>query len=131
MTETGSPLSHTAIVARSLEIPAVMGIHDLSGITSGDLLIVNGTAASSFAIRTARHCANIGRKQSIRAARFAARDASIPPSQQDGIRISLGTNINFSEEAQSAAARTERSSSGCTARSLISSEREASLRRKT
>src|SRR5215471_7861869 len=43
VTETGSPLSHTAIVARSLGLPAVMGIQDLSGITSGDPLIVNGT----------------------------------------------------------------------------------------
>ena len=43
VTETGSPLSHTAIVARSLGLPAVMGVHDLSRIASGDMLIVNGT----------------------------------------------------------------------------------------
>src|SRR6185503_7359533 len=43
VTESGSPLSHTAIVARSLNLPAVMGIHDMSGIAPGDLLIVNGT----------------------------------------------------------------------------------------
>src|SRR6185503_11449951 len=42
VTETGSPLSHTSIVARSLGLPAVVGIHDLSGISSGDPLIVNG-----------------------------------------------------------------------------------------
>ena len=42
-TETGSPLSHTAIMARSLEIPAVMGAADLSHVSSGDLLIVDGT----------------------------------------------------------------------------------------
>src|SRR5438876_7122598 len=41
-TETGSPLSHTAIMARSLEIPAVMGASDLSHVSSGDLLIVDG-----------------------------------------------------------------------------------------
>src|SRR2546423_7270212 len=41
-TETGSPLSHTAIMARSLEIPAVMGASDLSEVSSGDLLIVDG-----------------------------------------------------------------------------------------
>src|SRR5262245_34613293 len=42
VTETGSPLSHTAIMARSLEIPAVMGVGDVSGISSGDFLIVDG-----------------------------------------------------------------------------------------
>src|SRR5947207_2943292 len=41
-TETGSPLSHTAIMARSLEIPAVMGAAELSEVSSGDLLIVDG-----------------------------------------------------------------------------------------
>src|SRR3989475_10583862 len=41
-TETGSPLSHTAIMARSLEIPAVMGAPALSDVSSGDLLVVDG-----------------------------------------------------------------------------------------
>ena len=42
VTETGSPLSHTAIMARSLEIPAVMGAEDLAGIEPGEFLIVDG-----------------------------------------------------------------------------------------
>src|SRR5262252_3247272 len=41
-TETGSPLSHTAIMARSLEIPAVVGAPELSEVGSGDVLIVDG-----------------------------------------------------------------------------------------
>src|SRR5437763_4411721 len=41
-TETGSPLSHTAIMARSLEIPAVVGAGELADVTSGDQLIVDG-----------------------------------------------------------------------------------------
>src|SRR5216117_541475 len=41
-TETGSPLSHTAIMARSLGIPAVMGAAELSEVSSGDQLIVGG-----------------------------------------------------------------------------------------
>src|SRR5467141_599172 len=41
-TETGSPLSHTAIMARSLEIPAVVGAPELSEVSSGDLLLVDG-----------------------------------------------------------------------------------------
>src|SRR5213083_1109524 len=40
-TETGSPLSHTAIMARSLGIPAVMGVPGLADISSGALLIVD------------------------------------------------------------------------------------------
>src|SRR3989441_9268849 len=41
-TETGSPLSHTAIMARSLEIPAVMGMPETADISSGDMVIVDG-----------------------------------------------------------------------------------------
>src|SRR6185503_1221259 len=41
-TETGSPLSHTAIMARSLEIPAIVGAPELSEVASGDPLIIDG-----------------------------------------------------------------------------------------
>src|SRR5215471_15227368 len=41
-TETGSPLSHTAIMARSLEIPAIVGAPELSEVMSGDVLVVDG-----------------------------------------------------------------------------------------
>src|SRR4051812_15644038 len=42
VTETGSSLSHTAIMARSLQIPAIMGIQELSEISSGAALVVDG-----------------------------------------------------------------------------------------
>jgi phosphoenolpyruvate-protein kinase (PTS system EI component) len=45
VTETGSPLSHTAIVARSLGIPAVMGVEDADEISSGDLHIPSSDIA--------------------------------------------------------------------------------------
>jgi phosphotransferase system enzyme I (PtsI) len=102
VTESGSPLSHTAIVARSLGLPAVMGIHDLSCISSGDVLIVNG--ARGFVIcnpdaSTLREYRQRLKQQRITHTRIAR---SVPATTQDGIRISLGTNINFSEEAQAA-----------------------------
>jgi phosphotransferase system enzyme I (PtsI) len=103
VTETGSPLSHTAIVARSLGLPAVMGVHDLSGISSGDKLIVNGTRG--FVIcdpdrATLREYRQKTKQQSSSRRRSADNQ---PCVTQDGIRISLGTNINFCEEAQTAA----------------------------
>jgi len=43
ITDLGSPISHTAIVARSVKIPAVMGLHSsIKYITDNDLLIVDG-----------------------------------------------------------------------------------------
>ena len=42
--DTGGQTSHTAILARSLDIPAVVGLHDISQrVKSGDYLIVDGT----------------------------------------------------------------------------------------
>ena len=43
VTALGSPMSHTAILARSLGIPAIVGIHDSSEfLRDGDLLLVDG-----------------------------------------------------------------------------------------
>ena len=43
VTETGGPLSHTAIMARSMDVPAVTGVSDvLPGLISGELIIVDG-----------------------------------------------------------------------------------------
>jgi phosphotransferase system enzyme I (PtsI) len=103
VTETGSPLSHTAIVARSLGLPAVMGIHDLSGISSGDQLIVNGTRG--FVICDPERATLKEYRQKTKQQRSALpRHSDAPCVTQDGVRISLGANINFCEESKAAAA---------------------------
>ena len=44
VTETGGRTSHSAIIARALEIPAVLSVEGAcTGIASGDMLIVDGT----------------------------------------------------------------------------------------
>ena len=44
VTEVGSRTSHTAILARALQLPAVVGVgKDLRQIGSGDLIVVDGT----------------------------------------------------------------------------------------
>lgn len=43
ITESGGPTSHTAIVARSLEIPAVVGLKDITQqVKKGDIAIMDG-----------------------------------------------------------------------------------------
>ncbi len=47
VTEFGSPMSHTAILARSLGIPAIVGIHNSSElIQDGELLLVDGNSGT-------------------------------------------------------------------------------------
>jgi phosphotransferase system enzyme I (PtsI) len=105
VTETGSPLSHTAIMARSLEIPAVMGAGDLSMISPGELLIVDGDAGlvvcSPDKNTIERYQPRL--KSNKRTPRRTA-VASAPTVSLDGVRISLGANINFREEVNTVVA---------------------------
>ncbi len=42
-TDIGSPTSHTAVMARALELPAVVGLHDISGrVKAGDQVLIDG-----------------------------------------------------------------------------------------
>src|SRR6516162_6744586 len=105
-TETGSPLSHTAIMARSLEIPAVVGAPELADVSSGDMLIVDGERGVIIASPSDETLASYkardreGKKLKTK----SAAAASSPAVTEDGTRISLGANINFSEEVRSAIA---------------------------
>jgi phosphoenolpyruvate-protein phosphotransferase (PTS system enzyme I) len=105
-TETGSPLSHTAIMARSLEIPAVMGAADLSHVMSGDLLIVDGNRGLVIASPSEETLEEYRKRdrdeKKLRTTKKSAASASGPCLTEDHVRISLGANINFSEEVKAA-----------------------------
>jgi phosphotransferase system enzyme I (PtsI) len=101
ITETGSPLSHTAIMARSLEIPAVMGAGDLSGILPGEILILDGDSGAAIC-DPSKETLEQYRPRLKNMKRPARRTAAVsaPALTMDGVRISLGANINFREEVQ-------------------------------
>ena len=103
-TETGSPLSHTAIMARSLEIPAVMGAAELSEVSSGDQLIVDGERGVVICSPSEETLAEYrSRDRDVRKLKKKNGGmASAPPVTEDGVQISLGANINFSEEVRGA-----------------------------
>jgi len=105
-TETGSPLSHTAIMARSLEIPAVMGVAALPEISSGDLLIVDGDRGVVICSPSEETQAEYKSRDrdGRRIKKLAGASASAPSVTEDGASVSLGANINFSEEVRSAIA---------------------------
>src|SRR6266487_1601405 len=45
-TDAGSRTYHTAILARSLDVPAIVGLHDASQhVQPGDLVVLDGTAS--------------------------------------------------------------------------------------
>ena len=103
-TETGSPLSHTAIMARSLEIPAIVGAPELAEVASGDFLIVDGErgiviwSPSDETLTEYKNRDRDGKKLKKK----VGASVSAPAVTEDAVKVSLGANINFSEEIRSA-----------------------------
>lgn len=102
-TDAGSRTYHTAILARSLKVPAVVGLHDASTrIAAGTPVIVDGTtgeitaAPSAEAIDEARQ----------RAARRGRRSIGLAPHDEprgpvmtaDGVRVRLQANVELVED---------------------------------
>ena len=103
VTEIGGAGGHTAIVAKGLEIPAVVGMGQfLTDVSGGDLLIVDGDHGRVIlqpdeeAIARYRHEAEEHR--SLAARLGALRD--LPAETTDGARIQLHANIEFPREAE-------------------------------
>ncbi len=102
-TDAGSKTSHTAIMARSLQIPAVVGLHDASRqLKSGQyvlldgyngLLIVNPTDQTLFEYgQLVRKRVNLQEK---------LRDIREEPAVTlDGVRITLSANIEQASDAE-------------------------------
>jgi len=102
VTEVGSRTSHTAIMARALEIPAVVGVHEaLHTIRTGDVLIVDGLrgevivnpgplALEDARVRSARHLA-------FARGLLSARDQ--PCVTACGVPVSLKANVELPAEA--------------------------------
>jgi phosphotransferase system enzyme I (PtsI) len=105
-TETGSPLSHTAIMARSLEIPAIVGAAELAEVASGDLLIIDGERGIIIWSPSDETLAQYkGRdRETKKTKRKSGVSGTSPAITEDRVPISLGANINFSEEVRAAVA---------------------------
>ena len=100
-TEIGGGLSHTAIVAKGLEIPAVVGIGQfLTDVSGGDLVIVDGDQGRILlqpdeeTVARYRHEVEEHRTISARLDELA----ELPAQTQDGTRIQLAANIEFPHE---------------------------------
>ncbi len=105
VTETGGPLSHSAILARSLNLPAVMGVHHATRLLQeGEVVIVDGTHGMVLAGADRRLLADYRRRQRAeqrhRRTLLALRDA--PSRTLDGHTVTLRANIELPEEIRAA-----------------------------
>ncbi len=105
ITDFGSPMSHTAILAASLGIPAVVGAHGASShLRSGELVIVdaaNGTVLADCSRENIRFFEQrLHRERERRNALQTLRDT--PAVTRDGERIELQANIELPEDVEAA-----------------------------
>ena len=101
VTELGGPLSHTAILARSMGIPAVVGIQDARALLQQEELVIvdggTGMVLAGVGQKTIEDYRRKQRKQrEARKKLRALRDVSA--RTRDGQRISLQANIELDED---------------------------------
>ncbi len=106
VTEYGGPLSHTAILARSLGIPAVVGVHGARRLLrDSEMLVVDGEQGHVLAdpdtIALDFFQKKREQQQAQRAALSRLRDR--PAISRDGVRVHLLANIEMIEDAAHAA----------------------------
>ncbi len=105
--DMGGRTSHTAIVARSIEIPAVVGLKDVTQrVRSGQSLILDGTAGLVIVNPDPEILKRFEEKKRHQedAERTSLQDAHLPAVTRDGHGVEIGANIEFVEEISSALA---------------------------
>ncbi len=105
VTEQGSPMSHTAILARSMGIPALVGVGDaLCKISAvrGSFAIVDGFEGLLIVNPDEKTLEQYKRiKSEKRQAYHALKELKLlPPVTQDGRRIRLAVNMEFLSELE-------------------------------
>ncbi len=96
-TETGSRTSHTAILARSMRIPAVAGIANMvSSVHNGDMLIVDGYIGAVITNPKQETLEYYARKEISKEQFYneLQRENSLQPETVDGYRIHLAANLD-------------------------------------
>lgn len=102
-TEIGSPTSHTAIMARSLNIPAVVALHDIpETFSAGDTVLIDGYHGLVILNPTD---GTIAEYESIREREKSVLTDLEPLKDEetrtaDGRKVTLSANIEFVEELE-------------------------------
>jgi phosphotransferase system enzyme I (PtsI) len=103
-TDAGSRTYHTAILARSLEVPAVVGLHEAAGlIQPGQMVVIDGTGSEIVldpdeeTLARAEHSVH-----DHRPARSQDAERRRPAQTADGVPIRLDANIEFADDLATA-----------------------------
>ena len=103
-TDAGSRTYHTAILARSLEVPAVVGLHSACDrVQAGQLVVIDGTASEVIVDPSPDELARAAHGgDDTRPAASLEAERRRPASTADGLRVRLEANIEFPEDLAAA-----------------------------
>ncbi|MEA2012556.1 MAG: phosphoenolpyruvate--protein phosphotransferase [Verrucomicrobiota bacterium] len=102
-TDVGSKTSHTAIIARSMKIPAVVGLHSaVKHVKTGDMVILDGVSGKLILSPTKEDLDEYELKE-IRQDRKLEKlkaQAHFPTETLDGFRVQLAGNIEHPDDTE-------------------------------
>jgi phosphotransferase system enzyme I (PtsI) len=106
LTEEGGPTGHTAILAKSLGLPAVVGCAAASSIPEGMMVLVDGSTGEVRVDPPAGAVRSVARTATApaRSADPSRRADAAPGRTRDGRKVSLLSNIGTVADATAAAA---------------------------
>src|SRR6478752_4454490 len=100
VTERGGPTSHTAIIARQLGIPCVVGVAGAMAVASGTSLLVDGVAGTIELDPDAAAAAD--RVTADNGARSALASWTGPGATADGVAVKILANVADGDSARAA-----------------------------
>ena len=102
--EAGGKTSHTAILARALEIPAIVGVHNITKfVQDDDLIILDGQSGQIILEPSEEDLDESYKKQDLYQVRQSrlVEMGKLEPVTVDGHVIDLAANIEFTSEIES------------------------------
>ncbi len=97
-TDAGSRTYHTAILARSLKVPAIVGLHDASvRIAAGTPVILDGTTGE-LVVAPPPELIDEAHRRASRPRRAPHASDTGPVSTRDGVRVRLEANVELLED---------------------------------
>jgi phosphotransferase system enzyme I (PtsI) len=103
-TDAGSRTHHTAILARSLDVPAVVGLHNASQtVEAGRWVVIDGSDNALIVDPTEEVLARVVQHaDDRRPAAGAEAERNRPAATADGLRVRLDANIEFPDDLAAA-----------------------------
>lgn len=105
ISSVGGNTSHSAIIARSLEIPAMIGVENvIEKIKEGDTIIIDGLKGNIIINPSKDDLSKYKKHQTEfeSAKKALLKDINLPAETRDGSKLSLVANIELAEEVAAA-----------------------------